>query len=89
MIATAFELEQACETASSLNEWPEDEGYGSSDRAFDLQSIQRAIQHNRQFLKAEQELIAINKLTDFPKVDTVLDYMAINRTLEKNLKEVA
>ena len=89
MIATAFELEQACETASSLNEWPEGEGYGSSDRAFDLRAIQKAIEHNRKFLQAEQELIMINKLTDFPKVDTVLNYMAINRTLEKNLKEVA
>jgi hypothetical protein len=90
IIYTEFELEQAYETVSSLNDWPEDEGYGSSDRAFDLRSIQKAVAHNREFLKAEQELIIINNLKDFPKVNDVLNYMAMNRNIQNHFeKEVA
>ncbi len=87
MIATEFELAVAYETVNSLNDWPEGEGYGSSDRGFDLRAINRAVDHNRKFLKAEAELIAINKLTDFPKVDDTLNYMAMNRTIQQYLKK--
>ena len=87
MIATEFELAVAYETVNSLNDWPEGEGYGSSDRGFDLRAIARAVDHNRKFLKAEAELIAINKLTDFPKVDDTLNYMAMNRTIQQYLKK--
>ena len=87
MIATEFELAVAYETVSSLNDWPEGEGYGSSDRSYDLRIIQRAVDHNRRFLKAEAELIAINKLNDLPKVDDTLKYMAMNRTIEQYMKK--
>ena len=90
MIATEFELAVAYETANSLNDWPADQGYQSSDRAWDLRNIQRAVDHNRRFLKAEQELMIINQLNDLPKVDDTLDYMAMNRTIQQYLnKEVA
>ena len=90
MIKTEFELAVAYETVSTLNDWPEEEGYGSSDRAWDLRNIQTAIDHNRRFLKAEQELVTINKLDDLPKVDDTLKYMAMNRTIQQHLiREVA
>ena len=85
MIKTEFELAVAYETVSTLNDWPEEEGYGSSDRAWDLRNIQTAIDHNRRFLKAEQELVTINKLDDLPRVDDTLKYMAMNRTIEQHL----
>ena len=85
MIKTEFELAVAYETVSTLNDWPEEEGYGSSDRAWDLRNIQTAIDHNRRFLKAEQELVTINKLDDLPKVDDTLNYMAMNRTIQQHL----
>ena len=85
MIKTEFELAVAYETVSTLNDWPEEEGYGSSDRAWDLRNIQTAIDHNRRFLKAEQELVIINKLDDLPKVDDTLNYMAMNRTIQQHL----
>ena len=85
MIKTEFELAVAYETVSSLNDWPEEEGYGSSDRAWDLRNIQTAIDHNRRFLKAEQELVTINKLDDLPKIDDTLKYMAMNRTIQQHL----
>ena len=85
MINTEFELAVAYETVSTLNDWPEEEGYGSSDRAWDLRNIQTAIDHNRRFLKAEQELVTINKLDDLPKVDDTLKYMAMNRTIQQHL----
>ena len=87
MIKTEFELAVAYETVSSLNDWPEDQGYGSSDRAWDLRNIQTAIDHNRRFLKAEQELVTINKLDDLPRVDDTLNYMAMNRTIQQYLKK--
>ena len=87
MIKTEFELAVAYETVSTLNDWPEEEGYGSSDRAWDLRNIQTAIDHNRRFLKAEQELVTINKLDDLPKVDDTLNYMAMNRTIQQYLKK--
>ena len=85
MIKTEFELAVAYETVSTLNDWPEEEGYGSSDRAWDLRNIQTAIDHNRRFLKAEQELVTINKLDDLPKIDDTLKYMAMNRTIQQHL----
>ena len=85
MIKTEFELAVAYETVSTLNDWPKEEGYGSSDRAWDLRNIQTAIDHNRRFLKAEQELVTINKLDDLPKVDDTLKYMAMNRTIQQHL----
>ena len=85
MIKTEFELAVAYETVSTLNDWPEEEGYGSSDRAWDLRNIQTAIDHNRRFLKAEQELVTINNLDDLPKVDDTLKYMAMNRTIQQHL----
>ena len=86
-VQTRHELGVANEELWSLNDWPEGEGYGSSDRGFDLRAINRAVDHNRKFLKAEAELIAINKLTDFPKVDDTLNYMAMNRTIQQYLKK--
>ena len=85
MIATAFELEQACETASSLNDWPEEEGFGSSDRAHYIRRIIETTDFDRKFLQAEQELMTINRLTECPKNDTVRAYMKMNDKLKEGM----
>jgi len=86
-IKTRYELDLAYETVCDLNEWPEGEGYGSSDRAHDLRSIIEAVEHSRKYLKAEKEMMIINKLDREPLVGKVLEYMSIGERLEKGLKE--
>tara|TARA_S200000501_G_scaffold362644_1_gene392369 strand:- start:929 stop:1342 length:414 start_codon:yes stop_codon:yes gene_type:complete len=85
VIQTRHELDVAYEVISDLNDWPEHEGYGSSDRASDYRHIVEAIADDRKFQQAEQELITINRLESFPKVDDVRSYMRMNNKLSEGL----
>jgi len=87
MIKTRYELDIALETVSDLNDWPEGEGYGSSDRAGDLRSIKEAMERSRKYIKAEKELWMINKLDKEPMVGTVLAYMDLTDKLRAGLTE--
>jgi hypothetical protein len=87
MIKTRYELDIAYETVSDLNNWPEEEGYGSSDRAIDLRSIKEAMESSRKYIKAEKELWMINKLDKEPMVGTVLAYMAMMDKIKAGLTE--
>jgi hypothetical protein len=86
-IKTRYELDIAYETVSDLNDWPEGEGYGSSDRASDLRSIKEAMERSRKYIKAEKELWMINKLDKEPMVGTVLAYMDMTDKLRAGLTE--
>ena len=84
-IQTRHELGIANEELWSLNDWPEDHGFGSSDRAEYLRRIKETIAFERKFLQAEQELITINRLTECPKNDTVRAYMKMNEKLAEGM----
>ena len=85
MINTRYELDIAYETVADLNNWPEGEGYGSSDRAGDLRSIQETVERSRKYIKAEKELWMVNDKE--PMVGTVLAYMAMTDKLRAGLTE--
>jgi hypothetical protein len=85
MIKTRYELDIALETVSDLNDWPEGEGYGSSDRAGDLRSIQEAVERSRRYIKAEKELWMVNDKE--PLVGNVLAYMAMMDKIKAGLTE--
>ena len=85
LIETRHELAVANEELWSLNDWPEDHGFGSSDRAEYLRRIKETIAFERKFLQAEQELITINRLTECPKNDTVRAYMKMNEKLAEGM----
>ena len=85
MIKTRYELDIAYETVSDLNNWPEGEGYGSSDRAGDLRSIQDAVESSRRYIKAEKELWIVNDKE--PLVGNVLAYMAMMDKIKAGLTE--
>jgi len=85
LIETRHELAVANEELWSLNDWPEDQGFGSSDRAEYLRRIKETIAFERKFLQAEQELITINRLTECPKNDTVRAYMKMNEKLAEGM----
>jgi len=85
MIKTRYELDIAYETVSDLNNWPEGEGYGSSDRAGDLRSIQETVESSRRYIKAEKELWIVNDKE--PLVGTVLAYMAMMDKIKAGLTE--
>ena len=85
MIKTRYELDIALETVSDLNDWPEGEGYGSSDRAGDLRSIQDTVERSRRYIKAEKELWIVNDKE--PLVGTVLAYMDMTDKLKAGLTE--
>ena len=87
IVRTRHELAVANECLWSLNDWPEDEGFGSSDRAHEIRNIIEATDSERKFLQAEQELITINRLTECPKNDTVRAYMKMNDMLEQGLTQ--
>ena len=87
LVETRHELGVANEELWCLNDWPEDQGFGSSDRAEYLRRIKETIACERKFLQAEQELITINRLTECPKNDTVRAYMKINEKLMEELTE--
>ena len=85
VVETRHELSCANEELWSLNDWPEHEGFGSSDRAEYLRRIKETIAFERKFLQAENELVQINKLTESPKNDTVRKYMAMNDKIAEGL----
>ena len=85
IVRTRHELAVANEELWSLNDWPEDEGFGSSDRADYIRRIVETIDSERKFLQAEQELITINRLTECPKNDTVRAYMKMNDKLKEGM----
>ena len=85
LVETRHELGCANEALWSLNDWPEHEGFGSSDRAEYLRRIKETVAFERKFLQAENELVQINKLTECPKNDTVRKYMTMNDKIAEGL----
>ena len=84
-VQTRHELGVANEELWSLNDWPEGQGFGSSDHYDYDRRIQESIAFERKFLEAETELVQINKLTDSPKNDTVRAYMIMNDKLREGM----
>ena len=85
LVATRHELGVANEELWSLNDWPEGEGFGTSDFYSFRKRIAETIASERKFLKAETELVAINKLQEAPKNDKVREYMKMNEKLAEGL----
>jgi hypothetical protein len=85
LVETRHELSCANEELWSLNDWPEGEGFGSSDRAEYLRRIKETIAFERKFLQAENELVQINKLEECPKNDTVRKYMTMNDKIAEGM----
>ena len=83
VVKTRHELGVANECLWDLNDWPEDQGFGWSDRMASVNSIKDTIKHERAYHKAEAELVAINKLTEAPKFDDVKKFMNINHRLQE------
>ena len=84
-IQTRHELGVANECLWSLNDWPEGEGFGSSDFYSYNNDIDKTIASERAFLQAEDELVQINQLEECPKNDTVRAYMKTNEKLAEGL----
>ena len=84
-VQTRHELGVANEELWSLNDWPEGEGFGSSDHYDYDRRIQESIAFERKFIQAESELVQINKLTESPKNDTVRAYMIMNDKLREGM----
>ena len=85
LVETRHELGIANEELWSLSDWPEGEGFGSSDFYAYRKRIAASIASERKFLQAEAELVAINKLQEAPKNDTVREYMKMNEKLAEGL----
>jgi len=85
LVETRHELSCANEELWSLNDWPEGEGFGSSDRAEYLRRIKETVAFERKLLQAENELVQINKLTECPKNDTVRKYMTMNDKIAEGM----
>ena len=85
LVETRHELGCANEELWSLNDWPEEEGFGSSDRSEYLRRIKETVAFERSFLQAENELVQINKLEESPKNDTVRAYMRMNQKLKEGM----
>ena len=84
-IETRHELGVANEELWSLNDWPEGEGFGSSDQYHYDRRLQESIASERKFIQAETELVTINRLTECPKNDTVRQYMKMNEKLKEGM----
>ena len=82
VVQTRHELGVANECLWDLNDWPEDQGFGWSDRMASVNSIKKAMVNERLYQQAEDELVAINKLTEAPKYDDVKKLMNINIKLQ-------
>ena len=87
IVETRHELGVANEELWSLNDWPEGEGFGSSDHYEYDRRIKETIASERKFLQVEDELVQINKLTECPKNDTVRKYMIMNEELRQGLTQ--
>ena len=84
-VQTRHELGVANEELWSLSDWPEGEGFGSSDHYEYDRRIKESIASERKFIQAETELVTINRLTECPKNDTVRQYMKINEKLKEGM----
>tara|TARA_B100001057_G_scaffold459526_1_gene509777 strand:+ start:268 stop:660 length:393 start_codon:yes stop_codon:yes gene_type:complete len=84
-IQTRHELGVANECLWSLNDWPEGEGFGSSDHYYYFKNIDETIASEREYHKAEDELVAINKLTESPKWADVRNFININKKLKEGM----
>ena len=87
LVETRHELSCANEELWSLNDFPEHEGFGSSDRAEYIRRIKETVASERKFLQLEDELVQINKLTECPKNDDVRAYMIMNEKLRQGLTQ--
>ena len=85
LVETRHELGVANEELWCLNDWPEGEGFGSSDHYDYDRRIKETIAFERKFLQAENELVQINKLTESPKNDTVRKYMTMNDKIAEGM----
>ena len=85
IVQTRHELSCANEELWSLNDWPEGEGFGSSDRFEYVRRMTETVNFERAFLQAENELVQINKLEESPKNDDVRTYMRMNEKLTEGL----
>jgi len=83
VVETRHELGVANECLWDLNDWPEDQGFGWSDRMASVNSIKNTIKNERLYQQAEDELVVINKLTEAPKFDDVKKFMNINHRLQE------
>ena len=86
LVETRHELSCANEELWSLNDWPEGEGFGSSDRFEYVRRMTEIVNFERAFLQAENELVQINKLEECPKNDTVRSYMKMNEKLKEGME---
>ena len=84
-VRTRHELGVANEELWSLNDWPEGEGFGSSDHYEYDRRIQESIASERNFIQAETELVTINSLKESPKNETVRAYMKMNEKLKEGM----
>ena len=84
-VETRHELGVANEELWSLSDWPEGEGFGSSDHFEYDRRIQESIAFERKFIQAETELVTINRLEKSPKNDTVRAYMKMNDKLKEGM----
>ena len=84
-ITTRHELGVANEELWSLNDWPEGEGFGTSDHYHYDRRIQESIASERKFIQAETELVTINRLEESPKNETVRAYMKMNEKLKEGM----
>ena len=87
IVRTRHELALANEELWALSDWPEEEGFGSSDRREYIRRIITTTDFDRKFLQAETELATINRLTECPKNDTVRAYMIMNDMLQEGLTQ--
>jgi len=84
-VETRHELGVANEELWSLSDWPEGEGFGSSDHFEYDRRIQESIAFERKFIQAETELVIINRLEESPKNETVRAYMKMNDKLKEGM----
>ena len=85
LVETRHELSCANEELWSLNDWPEGEGFGSSDRHSYIDRVKESIAFERKFLQAETELVTINRLEQSPKNDDVRCYMRMNDKIAEGM----
>jgi hypothetical protein len=85
IVQTRHELGCANEELWSLNDWPEGEGFGSSDRFEYVRRMTETVNFERAFLQAENELVQINKLEESPKNDDVRAYMRMNDKIAEGM----
>jgi len=84
-VQTRHELGIANECLWDLDDWDEDQGFGSSDSRHYMNDIKETIANERAYHRAEDELVAINQLQEAPNFETVRAYMKINEKLAEGL----